>query len=73
MNIFKIALLLEKGNKGLFDVPIQEQYAYMNSLGEPKDDIDRSYKQFLCQNYFVPLWKNVYGGLLVCWLRLLQF
>lgn len=58
MNIFKITRLLEKGNKTQFDVPIQEQYAYMNSLGEPKDDIDRSYKQFLCQNYFVPLWKK---------------
>lgn len=58
MNVFKLFLLLEKGNKGLFDVPIQEQYAYMNRLGEPTDDIDRSYKQFLCQNYFVPLWKK---------------
>lgn len=58
MNIFRITHLLEKGNKTLFDVPIQEQYAYMNSLGMPTDDVDRSYKQFLCQNYFVPVWKK---------------
>lgn len=58
MNIFKITRLLEKGNKTQFDVPIQKQYAYMNSLGMPTDDIDRSYKQFLCQNYFVPFWKK---------------
>lgn len=58
MNIFKITRLLEKGNKTQFDVPIQEQYVYMNSLGKPRDDIDRSYKQFLCQNYFVPFWKK---------------
>lgn len=58
MNIFKITRLLEKGNKTQFDVPILKQYAYMNSLGMPTDDIDRSYKQFLCQNYFVPFWKK---------------
>lgn len=50
---------LEKGNKTQFCISVQEQYAYMNSLGEGKDDIDRSYKQFLCQNYFVPCWKRV--------------
>lgn len=59
MNIFKIARFLEKGNKTQFDVAIQKQYAYMNSLGEATDDIDRSYKQFLCQNFFVPLWKKI--------------
>ena len=58
MNIFKIARFLEKGNKNMFEVPVREQYAFLNSLGDAKDDIDRSYKQFLCQNYFVPLsWK----------------
>lgn len=58
MNIFKISRFLEKGNKTQFEVPVQEQYAYMNRLGEPKDDIDRSYKQFQCQDFFVPLWKK---------------
>ena len=58
MNIFKISRFLEKGNKTQFEVPVQEQYAYMNRLGEPKDDIDRSYKQFLCQDFFCPLWKK---------------
>lgn len=58
MNIFKIARFLEKGNKTKFDVTIQEQYAYMNSLGKATDDIDRSYKQFKCQEYFVPFWKK---------------
>lgn len=59
MNIFKIARFLEKGNKTQFDVTIQKQYAYMNSMGEVTDDIDRSYKQFLCQSFFVPLWKKI--------------
>lgn len=59
MNVFKIAVWLEKGNKGMFDIPLDEQYAYMDSLGEPKDDIDRSYKQFQCQLYFWPVWKKI--------------
>lgn len=58
MNIFIIARFLEQGNKNMFEVPVREQYAYLNSLGDAKDDIDRSYKQFLCQDYFVPLWKK---------------
>jgi len=59
MNVFKIATFLEFGNKGLFDIPVKKQKAYLKSLGEAKDDIDRSYKQFLCQNLFVPNWKKV--------------
>lgn len=59
MNIFKISRFLEIGNKSLFDIPVQEQLAYFDKLGEARNDIDRSYKQFLCQNYFVPLWKQI--------------
>ena len=59
MNIFKIAVLLEKGNKFLFDYPVEEQYAYMDSLAEPKNDIERSYRQFQCQMLFWPQWKKV--------------
>lgn len=58
MNLFKFAVLLEKGNKTMFDYTVQEQYAYMDSLGEPKDDLDRSYKQFKCQLFFWPTWKR---------------
>lgn len=29
----------------------QEQYDYLNSLPEPKDDIERSYNQYLCQAF----------------------
>ena len=54
MNYFKILRILQKGDKTLFDIPVKEQKAFLDSLGEPKDDIDRSYKQYLCQNFFVP-------------------
>ena len=58
MNIAKIALFLKKGNQSLFDYPVTKQYEYMDSLGEPKGDFDRSYKQFLCQDLYVPTWKK---------------
>lgn len=58
MNIFKIANLLAQGNKRMFDIPVQEQYIFMNSLKEPKNDFERSYNQFLCQEFFVPFWKR---------------
>ena len=61
MNYFKILLFLEKGNRDLFTYPKEEQIAYMNSLGEPGDDIDRGYKQYLCQKQLVlPRWKRVF-------------
>ena len=61
MNYFKILLFLEKGNRDLFTYPKEEQIAYMNSLGEPGDDIDRGYKQYLCQNQLVlPKWKRAF-------------
>ena len=57
MNYFKILLFLQHGDKSIFDIPVSKQQAYLNSLGAPKDDIDRGYKQYLCQNFFVPGWK----------------
>lgn len=58
MNIFKITEFLDKGNKHIFDIPVDVQYAYMRSLPVAKNDIDRSYNQFLCQDFFVPFWKK---------------
>lgn len=57
MNLFKLSLFLLKFDLNYFDVPKEEQERYINSLGEPKDDWDRSYKQYQCQRYFNPWWK----------------
>ncbi len=57
MNYFKILRFLQLGDRGAFDVPIGQQRAFLESLGEAKNDIDRGYKQYLCQNFFVPQWK----------------
>ena len=57
MNYFKILRFLQLGDRGAFDVPVEQQRAFLESLGEAKNDIDRGYKQYLCQNFFVPQWK----------------
>jgi len=68
MNYFKILLFLEKGNRDLFTYPIEEQMAFLNSLGEAKDDIDRGYKQYLCQKQLVlPKWKRVLFNIVGVW------
>lgn len=56
MNLLNILNTLDKYNNHQFDIDIDEQIDYMSSLGTPMDDIDRSYKQYLCQNYFSPWW-----------------
>lgn len=57
MNVFKLLNILQKGNKSLFDIPIEKQKDFLVKLGHPVDDIDRSYKQYLSQNLFVPKYK----------------
>lgn len=44
--------LLSLGDKSVFDIPADEQRIYLNSLGLAKDNFERSYKQYLCQNIF---------------------
>lgn len=56
MKLVKVLFFIDKYNKHQFDIPFEKQTAYMLSLGFPKDDIDRSYKQFLCQEFFSPWW-----------------
>ena len=67
MTFFEILCWIQKGDKSLFDISVEEQKYFLDSLGEPKDDIDRGLKQYLCQNYFVhPKWKiavlNIIGA-----------
>ena len=57
MKLIDVLNTLDKYNKHQFDIAVDEQIGYMSSLGKPKDDIDRSYKQYLCQNYFSP-WRR---------------
>ena len=68
MNYFKILYFLQRGDKDLFDVPTTEQRSFFESLGVAKDDIDRGYKQYLCQNFFVPKWKVSFFNIIAAFL-----
>lgn len=48
---FKLAKLLSFGDIDFKNIPIKEQKTFLEQLGEPKDDIDRSYKQYLCHQF----------------------
>lgn len=56
MKLIDILFFIDKHNKHQFEIPFTTQAAYMSSLGQPKNDIDRSYKQYLCQEFFSPWW-----------------
>ena len=56
MKLLDFLFFIDKYSKHQFDISFEKQAAYMLSLGFPKDDIDRSYKQFLCQQFFSPWW-----------------
>lgn len=51
MFFFKLAKLLSFGDVDFKNIPIKKQKAFLEQLGEPRDDMDRSYKQFLCHQF----------------------
>lgn len=57
MSLFKLLVFLSKGDKGYFDMPVSKQKDYLRQLGDPSDNIDRSYKQYKCQNLLSSKWK----------------
>ena len=64
MNFFKILLFIGQGNKTFFECTVSEQEAYLASLGTPAGLFDRSYKQYCCHMFFVPLWKRGLIGMI---------
>lgn len=52
MNLFKILEFIHKGDKDRFGIPVDVQKEFLLKLGTPKDDLDRSYKQYQCQRLF---------------------
>lgn len=45
----KIAIFFDNKQNSLFSYPVMKQERYMNSLKEPRDNIERSYNQYRCQ------------------------
>lgn len=64
MGLVKALYYIDKYSKHQFDIPVEEQLLFMSSLGQPKDDIDRSYKQFRCQELFSPWWIRTFWFLI---------
>jgi hypothetical protein len=56
--MFKLLLFIHRGDKSIFDISKQKQEEYLNILGDPSDDIDRSHKQYLCQFLFISNFKK---------------
>lgn len=48
----KLAVLLERKRNALFSYDIEKQKKYIRKLGQPKDDLERSYFQYKCQMEF---------------------
>lgn len=48
----KMAVLLERRNNALFSYDVNKQKRYIQKLGNPKDEIERSYFQYKCQMQF---------------------
>ena len=59
MDYFKLLRFIQIGDKSFFDISFLKQKEYLDSLPLPKDDIDRSYYQFLCQTLFQARWKVI--------------
>lgn len=50
---FKISNFIENTVDPFFSVDIDKQISYMRSLGNPVDDLDRSYFQYKCQMFLI--------------------
>lgn len=60
----KLKAIFEKAQPvSIFDVPVAEQRRFWEQFPKPKDDLERSYYQYLCQRY---LMRRGRGALLNC-------
>lgn len=68
-NIFYIiARKLHQRTKDFLEIPVERERAFLKSLPEPKDDYQRSYLQYCCQNFYkktyVVLFLNIVAWLI---------
>lgn len=59
INKVKILKWLTKGNKKWYERDIDSSLEYVKSFKEPKSLWQRSYYQFMCYRYDVPVWKRL--------------
>ena len=58
MKRITLCKFLSLGDKSVFDIPADKQKAFLDKLGDANNDIERSYKQYKCQCFFMPFWKR---------------
>lgn len=73
MTYFSILHFLSRGDKKVFDLSVEEQQAFINSLGAPLGGIDRSFLQYRCHMFFSPFWKRVVFSLISVFLLPIMF
>lgn len=49
--LYGLAKQISLSNNGIFEIPVEGQRKYLQSLGEPRDCIERSYYQYKCQRW----------------------
>lgn len=59
MDKVKILKFLTKGNKTIYERDIDATIAYVRSFKEPENLWQRSYFQFKCHRFDVPVWKKI--------------
>lgn len=59
MGLIKIINLFDIYNKHQFDISVEDQYKFMNSIASPRNDYERSYAQFRCQRFFYAWWVDI--------------
>lgn len=64
MNAFKLMVWLAKGDKEWSEIPAEEQMMFLHTLQQPTTDIQRSFAQYKCQNFFRSKLKVLFQELL---------
>lgn len=47
-----------------YTIPAEAQFRYLQKLGDAENDLDRSYKQYLCQRFYMPFYIKLLNDLL---------
>lgn len=63
---YRLAVLLGRWDKSHRTISVDKEKIFIDSLNKYPDDIERSYCQYLCQNFYKPKW-------LICILNFVSF
>lgn len=55
----KLLRFLNKGNKTVYDIDVNKVIDYVNSFSEPQGLWQRSFFQYKCHQFLVPMWRKI--------------